>query len=185
MIFEKTPIPGLIVIKPKLFGDSRGFFYESFRKNLASENGIKEDFVQDNCSRSVKNTLRGLHYQVEQTQAKLVSCTYGAVLDVVVDLRKGSPTFGEHYSVELNHDNHWMMFIPKGLAHGFSVLSDIADFMYKCSDYYLPRGERGVLWNDEQFGIDWKVETPILSEKDTKHPRLTEINENDLPVFLP
>jgi len=155
MIFEKTPIPGLIVIKPKLFGDSRGFFYESFRKNLASENGIKEDFVQDNCSRSVKNTLRGLHYQVEQTQAKLVSCTYGAVLDVVVDLRKGSPTFGEHYSVELNHDNHWMMFIPKGLAHGFSVLSDIADLCINAAIiiYLVEKGECfGVTSNLELTG---------------------------------
>lgn len=183
MTFEKTPIPGLILIKPKLFGDSRGFFYESFRKSLADQNGINEDFVQDNCSRSVKNTLRGLHYQIEQTQAKLVSCTYGAVLDVVVDIRKGSPTFGEHFTVELNHENHWSLFIPKGLAHGFSVLSDLADFMYKCSDYYLPPAERGVLWNDESLRINWRVESPILSEKDTKHPKLKEIKEIDLPKF--
>lgn len=183
MIFEKTPIPGVIVIKPKVFGDSRGFFYESFRKDLALEYGINEDFVQDNFSRSVKNTLRGLHYQIEQPQAKLVSCVKGAVLDVCVDIRKGSPTFGETFSIELNDENRFMLFIPKGLAHGFSVLSEQADFFYKCSDYYLPSAERGVLWNDEALGINWKVQQPILSEKDTKHPVLSEILTKDLPVF--
>lgn len=183
MQFEATHIPGVVLIKPKLFGDSRGFFYESFRKDKAIENGITVDFVQDNCSRSVRNTLRGLHYQIEQPQAKLVTCTYGKVLDVVVDVRKGSPTFGSHYSVELSDENHWMLFIPKGLAHGFSVLSDVADFSYKCSDYYLPRAERGVLWNDEALGIQWKVEFPILSEKDTKHPKLNDIKPLDLPIY--
>lgn len=183
MVFERTEIPGLILIKPKLFGDSRGFFFESFRKDLAFEHGIYEDFVQDNCSRSVKNTLRGLHYQLEQMQAKLVTCTLGTVLDVVLDIRKGSPTFGNHFTVELSDENHFQLFIPKGLAHGFSVLSDIADFSYKCSDYYLPSAEKGILWNDSDLGIDWKVERPILSEKDKKHPKLSQTSNSDLPQY--
>ncbi|TNE74173.1 dTDP-4-keto-6-deoxy-D-glucose epimerase, partial [bacterium] len=114
---------------------------------------------------------------------ELVSCVKGAVLDVCVDIRKGSPTFGETFSIELNDENRFMLFIPKGLAHGFSVLSEQADFFYKCSDYYLPSAERGVLWNDEALGINWKVQQPILSEKDTKHPVLSEILTKDLPVF--
>lgn len=181
MVFERTEIPGLIVIKPKLFGDSRGFFFESFRKDLANEYGINEDFVQDNCSRSVKNTLRGLHYQLEQMQAKLVTCTRGTVLDVVLDIRKSSPTFGKHFTIELSDENHYQLFIPKGLAHGFSVLSDVADFSYKCSDYYLPSAEKGIFWNDSDLGINWKVEHPILSEKDKKHPKLTQTSNLDLP----
>lgn len=183
MQFEKTPLLGLIVIKPKIYGDNRGFFFESFRKDLAEEHGIFENFLQDNYSRSVKNTLRGLHYQIKQTQAKLVTCTFGAVLDVVVDIRKGSPTFGQHFTIELNHENRWSMFVPKGFAHGFLVLSDIAEFSYKCSDYYLPSADRGVLWNDAELGIDWQVKHPILSEKDTKHPKLSEILTDDLPEY--
>ena len=184
MVFEKTEIPGLIVIKPKLFGDSRGFFFESFRKDLAIANGIVVDFVQDNCSRSVKNTLRGLHYQLEQAQDKLVTCTRGTVLDVVVDVRKGSPTFGKHYTIELSDENHVQLFIPKGLAHGFSVLSELADFSYKCSNYYLPSAERGVFWNDAELGIDWKVSEPILSEKDQNHLPLSKVSSNDLPTYI-
>lgn len=183
MIFETTPIPGLIIIKPKVFGDSRGFFYESFRKDIAREHGIDEDFVQDNFSRSVKGTLRGLHYQIQQAQAKLVCCVRGAVLDVCLDIRKGSPTFGETFSIELSEENRVMLFIPKGLAHGFSVLSEQADFFYKCSDYYLPSAERGVLWNDEALDINWKVDQPILSEKDKHHPKLSEILTKDLPIY--
>ena len=167
MKFEKTFIPGLLVIEPDIFSDSRGFFFESFSRDKYADIGIKADFVQDNISKSSKNTLRGLHYQAgEFAQGKLCQAITGTVLDVAVDIRFGSPTFGRHFSVELSGDNHRQIWIPPGFAHGFSVLSDEAIFSYKCTARYDKQSERGIIYNDVSLGIDWKVDDPIVSEKD-------------------
>lgn len=183
MQFVRTDIPEVIVIKPRVYSDQRGFFAESYRKSLFRENGIDNDFVQDNLSRSTRGTIRGLHYQLINPQAKLVSVTRGRVLDVVVDVRKGSPTFGRYVTEELTSDNKWMLYVPEGFAHGFCVLSDEADFYYKCSDYYNPDGERGIAWNDPDIGIEWPVAEPVLSERDSRLPRLNEMDDRDLPIY--
>jgi dTDP-4-dehydrorhamnose 3,5-epimerase len=184
MQFDRTDIPEVIVIKPRVYSDQRGFFAESYRKSHFRENGIDNDFVQDNLSRSTRGTIRGLHYQLINPQAKLVSVTRGRVLDVVVDVRKGSPTFGRYVTEELTSDNKWMLYVPEGFAHGFCVLSDEADFYYKCSDYYNPDGERGIAWNDPDIGIEWPVsDPPVLSERDSRLPRLKEMDDRDLPVY--
>lgn len=163
-----TPIADLLIFEPKVFGDARGFFMESFNQqtfeNLTGLKNIK--FVQDNHSRSSQNVLRGLHYQIQQPQGKLVRVTNGSVLDVAVDLRKSSPTFGKWHGVELSGENHRQFWIPAGFAHGFLVLSETADFLYKTTDYYAPQFERCVLWNDAEIGIDWGISQPLLSEKD-------------------
>ena len=163
-----THIPDVLIIEPKVFGDSRGFFFESFNaKNFASATGLSVSFVQDNYSRSAKGVLRGLHYQVEQTQGKLVQVSQGAVFDVAVDIRKSSPTFGQWVGCELSDANHRQLWIPPGFAHGFMVLSESADFLYKTTDYYAPQHERCIAWNDPSIGIDWpKNITPLLSAKD-------------------
>lgn len=180
-------IPDILLIKPVVFGDERGFFKETFRKELLLEHGVDLDFVQDNYSRSRKGTLRGLHYQLEHSQDKLVLVGRGKVLDVAVDVRVGSPTYGKSVSVELSDENHNMLFIPKGFAHGFCVMSDEADFLYKCSDYYYPKGERGIYWNDPDLNIEWpELESDyILSPKDEYHPLLKEMDSGDLPVWKP
>lgn len=163
-----TPIADLLIFEPKVFGDARGFFMESFNQqtfeNLTGLKNIK--FVQDNHSRSSQNVLRGLHYQIQQPQGKLVRVTSGSVLDVAVDLRKSSPTFGKWHGVELSGENHRQFWIPAGFAHGFLVLSETADFLYKTTDYYAPQFERCVFWNDAEIGIDWGISQPLLSEKD-------------------
>ena len=167
MKFEKTFIPGLLVIEPDIFSDSRGFFFESFSRDKYADIGIKADFVQDNISKSSKNTLRGLHYQAgEFAQGKLCQAITGKVLDVAVDIRFGSPTFGRHFSVELSGENHRQIWIPPGFAHVFSVLSDEAIFSYKCTARYDKQSERGIIYNDRTLGIDWKVDDPIVSDKD-------------------
>ena len=158
----------------------RGFFLETYREELLKKKNIGVHFVQDNLSKSQKDTVRGLHYQIERQQDKLLMVMQGAILDVAVDLREGSPTFGEHVAMELSADNKHQMFIPKGFAHGFSVLSEDALVYYKCSDYYYPEGERGLLWNDPALDIDWKVADPIISEKDQHQPKLQEIKSEDL-----
>ena len=180
MQIESTHIPDILLLKPDVYRDDRGFFLETYRVEHLSERGVDVHFVQDNLSKSQKGTVRGLHYQIEQQQDKLIMVMQGTILDVAVDLRRGSPTFGEHTAMELSADNKHQMFIPKGFAHGFSVLSDHALVYYKCSDYYYPEGERGVLWNDPDIGIDWKVDDPIISEKDRHQPRLNEISNEDL-----
>jgi dTDP-4-dehydrorhamnose 3,5-epimerase len=162
----KEPLPGLLVIKPKVFKDERGFFLETWQKKRYKEIGIKEDFVQDNWSRSSKGVLRGLHYQIEHPQGKLVSVRTGKVLDVAVDIRKDSRTFGQWYGQELTDENNLQMYVPPGFAHGFCVLSDFADFNYKCTNYYCPKDESGIMWNDSELNIDWKIKNPIISEKD-------------------
>lgn len=163
-----TAIKDLLIIEPKVFGDDRGFFFESYNKRQFTEAiGRKVDFVQDNHSRSVKNVLRGLHYQIQNPQGKLVRVVQGAVLDVAVDIRKSSPTFGQHISLELSAENKRMLWIPEGFAHGFVVLSDTAEFLYKTTDYWYPEFERSLLWNDPALAIDWQMQSaPIISGKD-------------------
>ncbi len=171
-----TAIPDLLILEPKVFGDSRGFFFESFNaKNFGQATGLNVSFVQDNHSRSSKGVLRGLHYQVQQTQGKLVHVTQGAVFDVAVDIRKSSPTFGKWVGCELSDSNHRQLWIPPGFAHGFMVLSESADFLYKTTDYYAPAHERCIAWNDSSIGIQWPEGiTPLLSAKDQQGNALAE-----------
>ena len=173
MKLTETYIPGLLVIEPDVFRDSRGCFFESFSERKFEElTGLKVDFVQDNESHSAYGTVRGLHLQTgEHAQAKLVRVVSGRVLDVAVDLRVGSPTFGRHFSIELSGENHLQMFIPKGFAHGFSVLSEIAVFQYKCDAYYAPQSEDALIWNDPDLAIDWKIpaEDALVSDKDRRN----------------
>jgi dTDP-4-dehydrorhamnose 3,5-epimerase len=163
-----TAIPEVLILEPRVFGDERGFFYESFnRRTFREATGLDVDFVQDNHSRSARGVLRGLHYQVEHPQGKLVRCVAGEVLDVGVDLRRASATFGKWISLRLSAENKRMAWIPGGFAHGFMVLSDFADFLYKTTDYYVPEDEKCIAWNDREIGIDWQMATPpILSAKD-------------------
>lgn len=164
-----TSIPDVLIIEPKVFGDERGFFYESFNaKRFAEKTGISTPFVQDNHSRSARHVLRGLHYQIQQPQGKLVRATVGEVLDVVVDIRKNSPTFGKSVTTVLSAENKRMLWVPPGFAHGFVVLSETAEFLYKTTDYYAPEFERSILWNDPALGIDWRLNgaTPLLAAKD-------------------
>lgn len=180
MEIVETNIPDVLLLKPNVYNDERGFFLETYREEHLQSKNIEVHFVQDNLSQSQKNTIRGLHYQIENKQDKLLMVMQGAIRDVAVDLRKDSPTFGEYVATELSADNKHQMFIPKGFAHGFSVLSDNAMVYYKCSDYYNPEGERGLYWDDPDLDIDWQVADPIISEKDQHQPRLNEIQKEDL-----
>lgn len=171
----KTEIEGVVIIEPKVFGDARGFFLETFQAARYAEAGIKERFVQDNHSRSGKGVLRGLHFQRSHPQGKLVSVSRGEVFDVAVDIRKGSPTFGHWAGITLSDENHRQLYVPPGCAHGFCVLSEIADFQYKCTDYYHPEDEGCLRWNDPEVGIDWPEKNPLLSEKDAAAPGLKEL----------
>lgn len=162
----EEPLPGLLVIKPDVYEDERGFFLETWQKKRYKELGIEEDFVQDNWSRSKKGVLRGLHFQKKYPQGKLVSVRRGKVFDVAVDSRPDSKTFGEWYSNELSDQNHLQMYIPPGFAHGFCVLSEVADFNYKCTEYYHPDDEGGIIWNDPELAINWPIKEPIVSQKD-------------------
>ena len=178
-----TDLADVLIIEPDVFEDARGFFMETFRRSRYAEAGIPAEFVQDNVSFSVKGTLRGLHYQHPHPQAKLVQVLRGAIFDVAVDIRRGSPTFGRWTGVRLSHDNKRQLFIPEGFAHGFCVLSDTALFMYKCGDYYAPEAEGGVRWNDPDLDIGWPGEAPILSNKDLCYPMLRDIPANELPSW--
>jgi dTDP-4-dehydrorhamnose 3,5-epimerase len=171
-----TGIDGLLIIEPNVFGDDRGFFFESFNaRRFAELTGVEAEFVQDNHSRSARNVLRGLHYQIEQAQGKLVRVTSGAVFDVALDLRQSSPTFGKWFGLELSAENKRQLWIPAGFAHGFVVTSDVAEFLYKTTDYYAPQHERSILWNDPAIGIDWPLQDePLLSGKDQKGMLLAE-----------
>lgn len=164
----KTALPEVLILEPEVFGDKRGFFYESFNaRAFAEATGLKREFVQDNHSRSAKNVLRGLHYQIQQPQGKLVSVVAGEVFDVAVDIRKSSPNFGKWVGVTLSADNKRQLWIPEGFAHGFVVASDYAELLYKTTDYYAPAFERSILWSDPDIGIEWRIEgTPVLSGKD-------------------
>ena len=164
----KTAIPEVLVLEPKVFGDERGFFYESFNaRAFAEATGLKREFMQDNHSRSARGVLRGLHYQLQQAQGKLVRVSYGEVLDVAVDIRRSSPTFGQWVGVRLSAENKRQLWVPEGFAHGFVVLSEYAEFLYKTTDYYAPAHERCIRWDDPQLAIDWEFEgSPQLSAKD-------------------
>lgn len=173
-----TKIDGVVIIKPRLFTDERGYFFESFSQREFNEKVAPITFVQDNESKSSYGVLRGLHFQLPPyTQSKLVRVIKGAVLDVAVDIRKGSPTYGEHVAVELTEENHLQFFIPHGFAHGFSVLSEEVIFQYKCDNFYAPKSEGAIAWDDEKLGIDWRIpgDKVILSEKDRHHNKLSEI----------
>lgn len=181
MNIESTPLQSVKLIKPTPFKDTRGEFVEVYREHLFREAGIEVEFVQDNISRSKKNAVRGLHYQLPPaSQVKLVMVPYGEILDIAVDMRANSPTFGEYYSTILSSENRHMLFVPTGFAHGFAVLSEEATVYYKCNDYYNKELERGVKWNDPTLGIKWGIENPVLSKKDLQLPMLDEIEEKDL-----
>lgn len=162
------PLPDLLIIKPKVFKDERGFFLETWQKIKNQKIGLDQDFVQENWSRSTFGILRGLHFQVKHPQGKLVSVHNGKVFDVAVDLRKESKTYGKWYGLELSDENHLQMYVPPGFAHGFCVLSDVADFVYKCTDYYNPSDESGIIWNDTSLNIKWPIKNPIISDKDSR-----------------
>jgi dTDP-4-dehydrorhamnose 3,5-epimerase len=169
-----TSLPGVLIVESRVFADERGFFFESYSYRDYAAQGLDTVFVQDNHSRSVRGTLRGLHYQVAPGQAKLVRVAVGEVWDVAVDIRWGSPTFGRWVGVTLSAENHRQMYIPVGYAHGFCVTSDVAEFLYKCSSYYSSPAERGLAWDDPDLAIPWPVSGPLLSARDQHHPRLAQ-----------
>jgi dTDP-4-dehydrorhamnose 3,5-epimerase len=179
---EKTAIAGVLIVRPTVFEDDRGFFLESYNKKDFYQAGIQKELVQDNHSKSSYGVVRGLHFQQKFPQGKLIRVIQGEVLDVVVDIRRGSPSFGQWISVLITAANKKQVWIPEGLAHGFSVLSETAEFCYKVTDFYHPEDEKGIRWNDPQLGIDWKIQSPILSLKDQQLPFLKDA-ENELPVF--
>ena len=175
MNVSTTPLPGVLVVEPRVFGDARGFFLETFHAGRYAEKGLPTTFVQDNWSRSAKGILRGLHFQNPKAQGKLVWCVRGAVYDVAVDVRVGSPHFGKWFGLELSEATKKQLWVPPGFAHGFCVLSDEADFVYKCTELYAPQNEQSVLWNDPALGIEWPVSAPALSGKDAKALPLAQV----------
>ncbi|MDB6011845.1 MAG: dTDP-4-dehydrorhamnose 3,5-epimerase [Gammaproteobacteria bacterium] len=177
MEFEPTAIPDVVLIRPRVFGDARGFFFESWEERKFAAAGLHAKFVQDNHSRSTRNTLRGLHYQIQQTQGKLVRVVTGTVFDVAVDIRRSSPTFGQWVGATLSEENHHMLWVPPGFAHGFVVLSDSADFLYACTDFYAPAHERAIQWNDPDLNVAWPLPEgvePVLSAKDARATRFRD-----------
>jgi dTDP-4-dehydrorhamnose 3,5-epimerase len=182
MQFVETSLPGVLVIEPDVYRDARGFFLESYQADKYRASGIGVAFVQDNHSRSIGGTLRGLHLQVRRPQAKLIRVIEGEIFDVAVDVRRGSPTFGRWIGTRLSAESFRMCYVPAGFAHGFSVLTPVAQVEYKCSDVYDPQGEIGIAWNDPDLRIDWGIEQPILSARDRAHPRLAELTGR-LPDF--
>ena len=180
----ETTLEGVTLLEPKRFGDHRGFFLECYRETTFQDAGLPIRFVQDNHSHSAKGVLRGLHYQLTQPQGKLVRVSRGAVYDVAVDIRVGSPNFGRWFGTELNDENLRVMYIPPGFAHGFLTLQDDTDFHYKCTDYYHPQSEQGILWNDSDIGIEWpNIDNLQLSDKDQQNPPLKQQAQNKLPVY--
>lgn len=179
-----TELPGVVIIEPRVFQDTRGFFFESYNAPRYAAAGITARFVQDNHSSSVKGTIRGLHYQLRAPQAKLLRVIRGAVLDVAVDIRRGSPTFGKWVGVELSAENRRQLFIPAGFGHGFCATSDVAELEYKCSAVYVADDQHGVIWNDPTIGIAWPLKNPILSETDRAYRSLA-LDRDDLPVYRP
>ena len=181
----ETSLPGALIIEPQVFGDARGFFYESYNKGQWEKAGINAEFIQTNVSRSAKGVLRGLHYQWPNPQGKLVSVLEGEVYDVAVDIRSGSPTFGQSIGVMLSAENHRHFWVPEGFAHGFCVLSDFATFTYQCTALYDREADAGIRWNDADLAIDWPLSEPLLSDKDTRTPLLKDVAIRRLPVFVP
>lgn len=175
MKVEQTILPGVVIIKPDVFGDARGFFIETFRTTRYEEAGITTAFVQDNHSRSVRGVLRGLHFQKEHPQGKLLTVSHGKVFDVAADINPTSPTFGKYVALELSDENHLQFYIPPGYAHGFCVLSEFADFHYKCTDFYVGNDQHGVMWNDPILDIDWPIKNPSLSAQDQQWPTLKDL----------
>jgi dTDP-4-dehydrorhamnose 3,5-epimerase len=183
MYAKPTNLSEVIIFEPNVHKDERGFILERYRQDVLQEHGISTNFVQDNLSRSKRHALRGLHYQLKHPQAKLCWVPLGAVLDVAVDIRKESPTFGRHVAVHLSSDNFRMLYVPRGFAHGVLTLKDKTVFQYKCDDYYLPQDSKGIAWNDPSLNIEWGVESPLLSDSDQRLPCLSDISENDLPIY--
>ena len=181
----ETALPGALILEPQVFGDARGFFYESYNEAKYRAAGIDHRFVQSNVSRSARGVLRGLHYQWPHPQGKLVSVLEGEVYDVAVDIRRGSPTFGQSVGVMLTADNHRHFWIPEGFAHGFCVLSEFATFTYQCTALYDPKADAGIRWNDAALGIDWPLSEPLLSDKDGRTPLLEDVPPERLPVYEP
>ena len=179
----ETDIEGVLIFEPRRFGDGRGFFMETWSRDRYRDAGLDVEFVQDNVSSSSQGVLRGLHYQHPQPQGKLVQVLRGEVVDVAVDIRVGSPTFGQAVTCVLSEQNHKQFFVPEGFAHGFCVLSELALFSYKCTDYYNSKTEGGVLWNDPDLAVEWPIDEPALSEKDRICPRLKDIPKDQLPVY--
>jgi dTDP-4-dehydrorhamnose 3,5-epimerase len=180
----ETSLPGVCELRPKVFRDARGFFLEAYHREKLADLGITDSFVQDNHSRSAKGTLRGLHYQARHPQSKLCRVVEGEVLDVVVDIRLGSPYFGKWTSVFLSANEQNQIYVPTGFAHGFLALSDSVQFLYKCGDFYDPADEYGIVWNDRDLNIAWGVESPLVSEKDARHPTLAGACRQFLPLYL-
>ncbi len=178
-----SSLPEILIIEPSVFQDERGFFMETYQQRRYTEAGIESVFVQDNLSYSVRGTLRGLHYQVKHAQAKLIQVIEGTIFDVALDIRRGSPSFGQWTSVHLSAENKRQLFLPQGFAHGFCVLSESAQVVYKCTDYYAAEDEGGVLWSDPALAIDWPISKPLLSEKDSQLPLLADIPPERLPVY--
>jgi dTDP-4-dehydrorhamnose 3,5-epimerase len=178
-------LPGVFLIDPMAFQDDRGFFMETYHLGKYREAGLDRPFVQDNLSHSRRDTLRGLHYQLKHPQGKLIYVVTGEVLDIAVDIRRGSPTFGQWTGIQLSAENRCQLYVPEGFAHGFFVLSEAADVMYKCTDLYAPGDEYGILWSDPDLAITWPVANPILSEKDADNPPLKDVPANLLPVYRP
>ena len=183
MNIKETNIPGVLILEPKVFTDDRGYFLETWNSMRYEQAGIPGPFVQDNISFSTKGILRGLHFQYPQSQGKLIQVLLGEVMDIVVDIRVGSPTYGQWISEVLSESNHRQMYIPPGFAHGYCVTSEAAIFSYKCTDFYNPATEHGIIWNDPDIGIEWPVAEPILSKKDAVYPRLEEFQPENLPQF--
>lgn len=179
----ETELPGVLILEPDVFYDGRGFFLETWHRTRYESAGIKVPFVQDNVSFSQRGILRGLHYQYPRTQGKLVQVLSGRVIDVAVDIRVGSPTFGRSIGEELSAENHRQVYIPPGFAHGYCVISETALFSYKCTDFYSPETEHGIIWNDCDLNIDWPVDEPVISSKDSKYPMLKNIAQDTLPNF--
>ena len=184
MTRTETALPGVVILEPRVFADHRGWFFESYHTGRFEEMGIRDVFLQDNQSRSIRGTVRGLHFQLGAPQTKLVRVLQGAIWDVAVDVRHGSPTFGQWVGVELSAEDRRQLYVPPGFAHGFSTLSGTADVLYKCSALYAPDLERAVRWNDPCIGVDWRLEgPPVLSERDACHPYLSDLDSRDLPPY--
>jgi len=181
MIIEETNLDGVLLVKPTIHQDNRGYFFESFRDECFKNIGLSGKFTQDNQTKSKKDTLRGLHYQLNHPQGKLVRVSLGEVYDVAVDIRKNSPTFGQYYGTILSDINHMQMYVPPGFAHGYIVRSEIAIFQYKCTEIYHPEDEYGIRWDDPELSIDWKISSPIISNRDLEFPLLS--NQTKLPVY--
>ena len=180
MIVAETPLSGVLLLEPKIHRDDRGFLIERYSEARYEEAGVRDHFVQDNHARSVRGSLRGLHFQVIRPHAKLVEVSRGEIFDVTVDIRVGSSTFGQWHGVILGEETFRQIYIPVGFAHGFCVLSEVADIHYKFSEYYSPEHQRGITWDDPALGIDWPIQNPTLSQRDSSHPRLEQLGESDL-----